>query len=108
MARLEPWAALLLVPAAFAVLVGFGSFAASAWQMTARHRRAGARAIVEAPEVFTGRIPRRVRRRSPAALAGYELPMGLLGFPGVGWLFAGFSFTASILLLAGPAHRPGR
>ena len=28
--------------------------------------------------------------------------MGLLGFPGVGWLFAGFPFTATILLLAGP------
>jgi hypothetical protein len=26
-----------------------------------------------------------------------------MGFPGVGWLFAGFPFTASILLLAGPA-----
>ena len=79
------------------------SFAVSAWRMTARQRRAGALAIVEAPEAFTGRIPRRVRGRSPAALAGYELPMGLLGFPGIGWLFAGFSFTASILLLAGPA-----
>jgi cytochrome c oxidase cbb3-type subunit 1 len=102
-ARLEPWAALLLVPAALAVLVGFSSFAVSAWRMTARQRRAGAEAIVSVPEVFTGRIPRRVRRRSPAALAGYELPMALLGFPGVGWLFAGFSFTASVLLLAGPA-----
>ena len=102
-ARLEPWAALLLVPAALAVLAGFGSFAISAWRMTARQRRAGAQTIVSAPEVFTGRIPRRVRGRSPAALAGYELPMGLLGFPGVGWLFAGFSFTASVLLLAGPA-----
>ena len=102
-ARLEPWAALLLVPAALAVLAGFGSFAVSAWRMTARQRRAGAQTIVSAPEVFTGRIPRRVRGRSPAALAGYELPMALLGFPGVGWLFAGFSFTASVLLLAGPA-----
>jgi cytochrome c oxidase cbb3-type subunit 1 len=102
-ARLEPWAALLLVPAALAVLAGFGSFAVSAWRMTARQRRAGAQAIVSAPEVFTGRIPRRVRGRSPAALAGYELPMALLGFPGVGWLFAGFSLTASVLLLAGPA-----
>jgi hypothetical protein len=101
--RLEPWAALLLVPAALAVLAGFSAFAVSAWRMTARQRRAGAQAIVAAPEVFTGRIPRRVRGRSPAALAGYELPMALLGFPGVGWLFAGFSFTASVLLLAGPA-----
>jgi cytochrome c oxidase cbb3-type subunit 1 len=102
-ARLEPWSALLLVPAALAVLTGFSCFAVSAWRMTARQRRAGAEAIVAAPEMFTGRIPRRVRRRSPAALAGYELPMALLGFPGIGWLFAGFSFTASVLLLAGPA-----
>src|ERR687888_508796 len=42
-------------------------------------------------------------RRSPAALAGYELPLGLMGFPGVGWLFAGFPLTASILLMVGPA-----
>src|SRR3989442_14978821 len=26
-----------------------------------------------------------------------------MGFPGDGWLFAGFPFTASILLMAGPA-----
>jgi hypothetical protein len=102
-ARLEPWLALLLVPAALAVLAGFGSFAVSTWRMTALQRRAGAQAIVSAPEVFTGRVPRRVRKRSPAALAGYELPMALLGFPGIGWLFAGFSLTASVLLLAGPA-----
>ena len=103
-ARLEPWTALLMLPAALAVLAGFSSYALSAWRMTARQRLAGAKTIIEAPEVFTGRIPRRVRGRSPAALAaGYELPMALLGFPGVGWLFAGFSFTASVLLLAGPA-----
>jgi hypothetical protein len=101
--RLQPWAALLLVPAALAVLTGFGSFAVSAWRMTARQRRAGAQAIIEAPAVFTGRIPRRVRGRSPAVLSGYELSMGLLGFPGIGWLFAGFSFTASVLLLCCPA-----
>jgi hypothetical protein len=71
--------------------------------MTARQRLAGARAIANAPVVFTGRIPRRVRGRRPAALAGYELPMALMGFPGLGWLFAGFPVTASILLLCGPA-----
>ena len=102
-ARLEPWAALFLLPAALGVLAGFSSYAVCAWRMTARQRLAGARTILDAPEVFTGRIPRRVRRRSPAAIAGYELPMGLLGFPGIGWLFAGFPLTASVLLLAGPA-----
>lgn len=99
----EPWQALALVPAALAVLAGFLSYLRAVWPMTAPSRRAGREALAAAPAAYTGRIPRRVRRRSPAALAGYELPLGLLGFPGVGWLFAGFPFTASILLLAGPA-----
>jgi hypothetical protein len=100
---LEPWSALVLVPAALAVLVGFSAYASAAWRMTERQWELGRRALAALPNRYTGRIPKRVRRRSPAALAGYELPLGLLGFPGVGWLFAGFPFTASILLLAGPA-----
>jgi hypothetical protein len=103
LAATEPWQAIVLLPAALAVLGGFGVYAHGVWRMTARQRAEGRRAIAAAPAVYTGRIPRRVRRRRPAALAGYELPLGLLGFPGVGWLFAGFPFTASILLLAGPA-----
>ena len=100
---LEPWQALVLVPAALAVLVGFFSFARAAWRLTAPQRAEGRAAIAAAPELYAGKIPKRVRRRSPAALAAYELPLGLMGFPGVGWLFAGFPFTASILLCAGPA-----
>jgi hypothetical protein len=101
--RLEPWAALVLVPAALAVLVGFGAYAVSAWTMTVRQRAVARQALASAPGAYAGRIPRRVLRRSPASLAGYELPMGLLGFPGVGWLFAGFPMTATVLLLTGPA-----
>jgi hypothetical protein len=100
---LEPWQALVLVPAAVAVLTGFAGFAAAAWRMTERQRAEGRAALAATPRVYSGTIPRRVRRRSPAALAGYELPLGLMGFPGVGWLFAGFPLTASILLMAGPA-----
>jgi hypothetical protein len=100
---LEPWQALVLVPAAVAVLTGFAGFAAAAWRMTERQRADGRAALAATPRVYSGTIPRRVRRRSPAALAGYELPLGLMGFPGVGWLFAGFPLTASILLMAGPA-----
>jgi hypothetical protein len=99
----EPWAALVAVPAALAVLAGFWAYARLALALTVRQRDEGRRAIAALPVVYTGKIPNRVRRRSPAALAGYELPMGLMGFPGIGWLFAGFPFTASILLLAGPA-----
>jgi hypothetical protein len=99
---LEPWQALVLVPAALAVLTGFSQYARAAWRMTSRQRAVGREAIRAAPARYTGKIPRRVRRRSPAALAGYELPLAAMGFPGVGWLFAGFPFTASILLMAGP------
>jgi hypothetical protein len=102
-AALEPWQALALVPAALAVLAGFGAYAAAAFAMTARQRSEARLALRRAPRAFSGAIPRRVRQRSPAALAAYELPMGLMGFPGVGWLFAGFPLGASILLLCGPA-----
>jgi hypothetical protein len=98
----EPWAALVLTPAALAVLTGFSAYAVAAWRMTAFQRAVGRRALAAAPAAYAGPVPKRVRRRSPAALAGYELPMALLGFPGVGWLFAGFPFTAAILLLVGP------
>ena len=101
-AALEPWQALVLVPAAVFLLAGYGGWALAAWRLSAAQRQAGRLAIAEAPARFTGKIPARVRRRSPAALAGYELPMGLLGFPGLGWLFAGFPFTGTILLIAGP------
>lgn len=102
-ASLEPWSALVLVPAALAVGVGFGAYAQAAWRLTAGDRRDSRARLRAAPAAYTGRIPRRVRRLSPAALAAYELPMGLLGFPGVGWLFAGFPITALLLLSAGPA-----
>jgi hypothetical protein len=100
---LEPWQSLVLVPAALVTLAGFTAFAAAVWPMTARQRAAGRVALAAAPRVYSGKIPKRVARRSPAALAGYELPLGLMGFPGVGWLFAGFPLTASILLMVGPA-----
>jgi hypothetical protein len=101
-AGLEPLPALFLAPAALVVLGGFSAYAVATWSMSARQRSAGRRALAAAPAVYTGRVPKRVRRRSPTALAGYELPMALMGFPGVGWLFAGFPFVAAILLLVGP------
>ena len=107
--RLEPWSALLLVPAAFAVLAGFGVYARE--RLARRHGTAGG-----CGSTIAARRPGRSRRphpaprsgRRPAALAGYELPMGLLGFPGVGWLFAGFPFPASVLLSCRPSPDVGR
>jgi hypothetical protein len=102
-ASLEPWPALVLVPAALAVLVGFGAYARSAWTLTSADRAAGRRALAAAPGAFSGRIPNRVRLRSPASVAGCEVPMALLGFPGLGWLFAGFPLAGAVLLMLGPA-----
>jgi cbb3-type cytochrome oxidase subunit 1 len=102
-AALEPWPALVLVPAAAAVLVGFASYARAAWIATASDRRLARRSLVGLPGRFSGPVPKRVRRRSPAGVAAYELPMGVMGFPGVGWLFAGFPLVGTILLFAGPA-----
>src|SRR5207248_1261688 len=99
----EPWQALVLVPAALAVLAGFTSYARAAWAATAEQRAEGRQAVRLFPRSYGGRIPARVRRRRPAALAAYEVPMGLLGFPGIGWLFAGYPLQASVLLTAGPA-----
>jgi hypothetical protein len=100
---LEPWPALVLVPAAAALVVGFGYFARAVWRATAGERSESRAVLAAVPRIYAGPIPARVRRRSPAAIAGYELPMALLGFPGLGWLFAGFPLRASVLLCGGPA-----
>ncbi len=51
---LEPWPALVLAPAALAVLVGFGAFASAAWRMTVGYREAGRRLVKAAPAAYTG------------------------------------------------------
>jgi hypothetical protein len=101
--RFEPWSAIVLVPAALVAGAGFTAFAHAAWTMTSTFRAAGRQALAAMPGAFTGRIPMRVRRKRPIAVAAYELPMGVLGFPGVGWLFGGFPVTGSLLLMGGPA-----
>jgi hypothetical protein len=100
---LEPWPAVALVPAAAVVLVGFAAYAFAAWTATASDRRAARAALAALPGRFAGPMPKRVRRRSPASIAAYELPLGVMGFPGVGWLFGGFPLIGSILLTCGPA-----
>ncbi|MDQ2966937.1 MAG: cbb3-type cytochrome c oxidase subunit I [Actinomycetota bacterium] len=102
-AALEPWQALVLVPAALAVAVGFGSYARATWRGTEGYRAESRGRLRRAPSAYAGRIPKRVRRRRPTAVAAYEVPMGLLGFPGVGWLFAGYPLAGTALLLIGPA-----
>jgi hypothetical protein len=100
---LEPWQALVLVPAGCAVLVGFAAYARAIWSATRTERDEGRAALAAMPAAYAGRIPTRVRRLNPAKLAAYELPMGLLGFPGLGWLFGGFPLQAAVLLCGGPA-----
>jgi hypothetical protein len=102
-ASLEPWQALVLAPAALAVAFGFGSYARATWRGTEVYRAESRGRLRRAPSTYAGRIPKHVRRRRPAAVAMYEVPMGLLGFPGLGWLFAGYPLAGSAFLLVGPA-----
>jgi hypothetical protein len=102
-ASLEPWQALVLAPAALAVAFGFGSYARAMWRGTMVYRAESRGRLRRAPSAYAGRIPKHVRRRRPAAVAVYEVPMGLLGFPGLGWLFAGYPLAGSAFLLVGPA-----
>src|SRR5205814_158491 len=53
----EPWEALVLVPAALVLLVGFSSYARAAWVLTARQRSFGQEALRSAPARYTGKIP---------------------------------------------------
>src|SRR4029078_3779147 len=65
-AAMEPWQALVLVPAALAVAVGFGAYARAAWRATALYRAESRRQLRNAPGAYAGRIPKRGRRRAPA------------------------------------------
>ena len=72
--------------------------------MTAASSARGPRGARRAP----GRVHRADPARGCAAAARPRSPptscrWALLGFPGVGWLFAGFPLTGDVLLLAGPA-----
>jgi hypothetical protein len=73
------------------------------WRATEGYRAESRNRLRRAPSAYAGRIPKHVRRRRPIAVAAYEVPMGLLGFPGVGWLFAGYPLVGTVLLLVGPA-----
>jgi len=49
----EPWPAVVMVPAALAVLAGFGSYGQVAWQTTAGYRAAGRRVLRAAPSEWS-------------------------------------------------------
>ena len=54
-AAVEPWEAVVLMPAAFAVLIGFWGYARAAWAMTASQRAAGREAVRSAPARYSGK-----------------------------------------------------
>ena len=93
----------MLVPAALAVLVGFWGYARAAWAMTASQRAAGREAVRCAPARLQRQNPAPGAAPQPRRARRLRAPAALMGFPGVGWLFAGFPLAASILLMPGPA-----
>jgi cbb3-type cytochrome oxidase subunit 1 len=66
---LEPWQALVLVPAALAVAVGFGAYGRAAWRATAVYRAEGGGG--------SGARPRRTPVASRSAFAGVGLQLSL-------------------------------
>jgi hypothetical protein len=85
-------------------MAGFITFALHTYQATARYRRA-LPARLRLPTVKLGsRGANSDLLELPASqMLLIELLAGLAGFPGFGWLFAGFTLIGSILLYAGPA-----
>src|SRR5439155_10223461 len=68
-AAAEPWQAVVLVPAAVSVAFGFVLYASHAWHATAAYRTETRARLRRAPGTYAGRIPKRVRRRRPLAVA---------------------------------------
>ena len=78
-------------------------YARATWRLTAGYRRDTRACCGPRPGAYTGGSrggsAACARRRSQPTSCRWAL----LGFPGVGWLFAGFPVTATILLARGPA-----
>ena len=83
--------------------VGFGSYARATWRATEGYRAESRSHLRPRPGGVRRSDPEARATTRPIAVAAYEVPMGLLGFPGVGWLFAGYPLAGTVLLLVGPA-----
>jgi heme/copper-type cytochrome/quinol oxidase subunit 1 len=94
---------LALTLAALPLLAGFLIFGAAVYRVTRAYRREMATEVRGAPARFSGPMPARLKRIPLRFVLGMELAGGMLGWPGLGWLYAGQAMPAVGLLLVGPA-----
>jgi len=92
-----------LLLTALPMLAGFASFGVGVLRSTQAYRAQMATGIFQAPAKFSGPMPARLMRIPIGYVLGMELAGGLLGWPGIGWLYAGQAMPAIALLLIGPS-----
>ena len=100
--RLGWWGPTLLTLTALPILIGFGAFGLGMLRATRAYRASVAEEWRQSPRRFTGPMPERLTRVPARVVVGIEFMLGLFGFPGAGWLFAGQALPGLALLLLGP------
>lgn len=100
--RLGWWGPTLLTLAALPVLVGFSAFGLGVLRATRAYRADVAEEWRSTPRRINGPMPERLKRVPARYVVGMEFWLGLFGFPGAGWLFAGQALPGVALLIIGP------
>lgn len=100
--RVGWWGPLLLTATAVPVLVGFSAFGLGLLRATRAYRADVAEEWRSTPRRINGPMPERLKRVPARYIVGVELMLGLFGFPGAGWLFAGQALPGVALLIIGP------
>ncbi|MEZ4664024.1 MAG: cbb3-type cytochrome c oxidase subunit I [Caldilineaceae bacterium] len=102
-ARLGWVAPALLTITSVPMLIGYGAFALAVFRATHAYRQAMMAEWRLAPARFSGPMPARLRRIPVFQVLGMEFVGGCVGWPGLGWLYAGQALPGVALLLIGPA-----
>lgn len=88
---------------AIPVLVGFSAFALAVYRATQEFRTEFSADFHRIPVRFSGPMPKSLHRIPPMYMIMVEAVGALMGWPGLGWLFAGQMMVGVALLIIGPA-----
>lgn len=93
----------LMLATAVPILIGYIAFGAAMWGATHAYRRDWLARWRDSFGQYTGPLPPRVEKMPILAIVAIEFFGGMMGFPGLGWLYAGQAIIGVFLLCAGPA-----
>lgn len=102
-ARLGWVAPVLMLVTALPMLVGYGAFGAGVWQATRAYRADWFARWRDALSTYSGPLPPRVQKIPTPFILAMEFFAALMGFPGLGWLYAGQALLGVALMCLGPA-----